>query len=48
MDEVATKMERLLTVYPDYTVSRFIKAMVFSPATPERMAANLIRAGLPD
>ena len=48
MDEVAAEMGRLLAVYPDYTVSRFIKAMVFTPATLERMAANLKKAGLPD
>ena len=48
MDEVAAEMERLLAVYPDYTVSRFVKAMVFSPATLERIAANLREAGLPD
>ena len=48
MDEVAAEVARLLAVYPDYTVSKFIKAMVFTPATLERIAANLRKAGLPD
>jgi adenylate cyclase len=48
MDEVAAEMARLLAVYPDYTVSRFVKAMVFTPATLERIAVNLRKAGLPD
>jgi adenylate cyclase len=48
MDEVAAEMARLLAVYPDYTISKFIKAMVFTPAALERIAANLRKAGLPE
>jgi len=34
--------------YPDLTVSKFKQAMVFSPATLNRMAENLRKLGLPD
>jgi adenylate cyclase len=47
MDEAAIELKRLLAAYPDLTVSKFKQAMVFSPATLERMGANLKKAGLP-
>jgi hypothetical protein len=39
---------RLLTAYSDATITQFKKAMVFSPATLERIAARWKAAGLPD
>jgi adenylate cyclase len=47
MEEAAIELKRLLAAYPDLTVSKFKQAMVFSPATLERMGANLKKAGLP-
>jgi adenylate cyclase len=38
----------LMAAYPDLTVTKFKEAMVFSPATLDRMGANLNKAGLPE
>jgi adenylate cyclase len=48
MDEAAVELKRLMVAYPDLTVARFKEAMVFTPATLERMAANLRKVGLPE
>ena len=48
MEEAAAEYKRLRAVYPDLTIAKFKKAMVFSPATLEKMAAHLKKAGLPD
>ncbi len=48
MDEAAVEFKRLMAVYPDLTVTKFKEAMVFSPATLDRMGANLKKAGLPE
>jgi adenylate cyclase len=34
--------------YPDLTIAKFKRAMVFSPAALDRMAENLRKLGLPD
>jgi adenylate cyclase len=46
MDEAAAELKALLAAYPDLTITKFKTAMVFSPATLERMAANLRKVGL--
>jgi adenylate cyclase len=48
MDEAAVEFKRLMAAYPDLTVTKYKKAMVFSPATLDRMGANLKKAGLPE
>lgn len=48
MDEAAVEFKRLMASYPDLTVTKFKQAMVFSPATLDRMSANLKKAGLPE
>jgi len=48
MEEAAVEFRRLMAAYPDLTVTRFKEAMVFSPATLDRMGANLKKAGLPE
>jgi adenylate cyclase len=48
MDEAAAELKALLAAYPDLTITKFKTAMVFSPATLERMAANLRKVGLPE
>ena len=48
MDEAAVEFKRLMAAYPDLTVTKFRKAMVFSPATLDRMGANLKKVGLPE
>ena len=48
MDEAAVEFKRLMAAYPDLTVAKFKEALVFSPATLERMGANLRKAGLPE
>jgi adenylate cyclase len=47
-DEAAVEFKRLMAAYPDLTVTKYQKAMVFSPATLDRMGANLKKAGLPE
>ena len=48
MDEAAAELKALLVAYPDLTVSKFRKAMVFSPATMDSMCANIRKVGLPE
>ena len=48
MDEAATELKSMLIAYPDLTVTKFRNAMVFSPATMDRMCANLRKVGLPE
>ena len=48
MGEAAAELKALLTAYPELTITKYKKAIVFSPATVERMAANLRLAGLPE
>ena len=48
MDEAGVTFKALMTAYPDLTIAKFKKAMVFSPETLERMASNLRKAGLPE
>ena len=48
LDEAAVEFKSLIVAYSDLTLSKFRKAMVFSPATLDRMCANLRKAGLPE
>ena len=48
MDEAAVEVKRLMAAYPGLTVTKFRKAMVFSPATLDRMGAHLRQAGVPE
>jgi len=48
MDEAAVEFKRLMAAYPDLMVTKYQKAMVFSPATLDRMGANLKKPGLPE
>ncbi|HXQ09707.1 MAG TPA: TIR domain-containing protein [Caulobacteraceae bacterium] len=48
MDEAREAYARMLRVYPDMTATKFRDAMVFSPATRDRMVENLKTLGLPD
>jgi len=48
MDEGAVEFRRLMEAYPDLSAEKFKQAMVFTPATLERMCANLRELGLPD
>ncbi len=47
MEEAASELRALLIAYPDLTVSKFRKAMVFSPTVMDIMCANLRKVGLP-
>ena len=48
MDEAAVEVKSLMAAYPGLTVSKFRKAMVFSPAMLDRMGAHLMQAGVPE
>ncbi|HEX7954187.1 MAG TPA: tetratricopeptide repeat protein, partial [Burkholderiales bacterium] len=48
MEEAAIELRALLVAYPDLTVTKFRKAMVFSPAAMDRMCANLRKVGMPE
>ncbi len=48
MEEAKVEFTHLCSAYPGFTVAKFRKAMVFSPAALDRMAASLKKAGLPD
>jgi adenylate cyclase len=48
MAEATVEYERLRAAFPDLTISKFRKAIVFTPASMDRIAANLKKAGLPD
>ena len=48
MDEAAVEFKRLMAAYPELTVTKYRKAMVFSPAILDAMCANLKKVGLPE
>jgi adenylate cyclase len=48
MEEAREAYAEMLRHYPDLTASRYRQAMVLSPATLDRMVANLKKLGLPD
>jgi len=48
VEEAKQAYAEMMRNYPDLTVSKFKQAMVFSPATLNRMAENLRKLGLPD
>ena len=48
MDEAAVELKRLKAAYPSLSVAKFKAVMVFSPATLDRMGANLKKVGVPD
>jgi adenylate cyclase len=48
MEEAKEAYSQMLRSYPDLTASRFRQAMVFLPATLDRMVDNLRKLGLPD
>ncbi len=48
MDEAAVEFKRLMAAYPELTVTKYRKAMVFSPAILDTMCANLKKVGLPE
>lgn len=48
IEEAKQAFAEMLRSYPDLTISKFKKAMVFSPTTLNRMAENLRKLGLPD
>jgi adenylate cyclase len=48
MDEAAVEFKALMAAYPSLTIAKIKKAMVVTPATLERMAANLRMVGLPE
>ena len=48
IDEAKVEFVRLCAAYPGFTITKFKKAMVFSPAMLDRMAAHLKTIGVPD
>jgi adenylate cyclase len=48
MEEAKVEFANLLRAYPNLTIAKFKRAMVFSPAVLDRMAAHLKAVGLPD
>ena len=48
VEEAKVEFAHLCSAYPGYTIAKFKKAMVFSPAVLDRMAAQLKTMGLPD
>ncbi|MBI3527354.1 MAG: adenylate/guanylate cyclase domain-containing protein [Betaproteobacteria bacterium] len=48
VEEAKVEFAHLCSAYPGLTVAKFKKAMVFSPAVLDRMAAQLKTMGLPD
>ena len=48
VEEAKQAFAEMMRSYPDLTVSKFKKAMVFSPVSLNRMAENLQKLGLPD
>jgi adenylate cyclase len=47
-EEAKVEFAHLCSAYPDLTISKFRKAMVFSPAVLDRMGAQLRTMGLPE
>ena len=48
LEEAKVEFGHLCSAYPDFTIAKFKKAMVFSPAMLDRMAAHLRTIGVPD
>ena len=48
MDEASVEFKVLMRAYPDLTVSKYRKALIYSPSTLDRMAEHMKRVGLPD
>jgi adenylate cyclase len=48
IDEAKQAYAELMQSYPDLTISKFKRAMVFSETSKERMAENLRRIGMPE
>jgi adenylate cyclase len=48
IEEANTAVAELLRSYPDFTISKFTQAMVFTFGATDRMAENLRRLGLPE
>ncbi len=48
MEEARAEFVNLCSAYPGLTITKFRQAMVFSPATLDRMAAQLKTIGLPE
>jgi adenylate cyclase len=48
IDEAKKEFSELMRSYPDLTVAKFKRAMVFSPAALDRMAEQLRSLGLPE
>jgi adenylate cyclase len=48
IDEAKQAFAEMLRSYPNLTVSKYKRAMVFSPAVLDRMTENLRKLGLPD
>jgi adenylate cyclase len=48
IEEANTAVAELLRSYPDFTISKFRQAMVFTLEATDRMAENLRRLGLPE
>ncbi len=46
--EARTSYTALLAAYPNFTVARFKKAMVFSERVLERIGAQLVALGFPE
>jgi adenylate cyclase len=48
LDEARAEYAKLLAHYPDLTATKFRNAMVFTPATLDKIIANLKKVGVPD
>jgi adenylate cyclase len=48
IDEAKQAYTKMLQAYPDLTVSKAKRAMVYSAATLDRIAENLRKLGLPE
>ena len=48
VDEAMALRDVLMAAYPDLTVARYKEAMVFAPATLERIAVGLRELGVPE
>ena len=48
LEEAKVEFAHLCSAYPGFTIAKFRKAMVYSPAMLDRMAAHLKTIGVPD
>jgi adenylate cyclase len=48
MEDAKKAYDKVVRSYPDLTISKFKRAMVFSPTALDRMAENLRKIGLPE